>query len=47
MKHAKGALPLPLPSRTDWTRLVPPPVLTGHAALVLTGHAALVRGVSG
>jgi hypothetical protein len=22
----------PPPSRTDWTRLVPPPVLTGHAA---------------
>ena len=43
-----GSLPPPpLPSRTDWTRLVPPPVLTGHAALVLTGHAALVRGVSG
>ena len=21
----------PLPSRTDWTRLVPPPVLNGHA----------------
>ena len=23
--------PPPLPSRTDWTRLVPPLVLTGHA----------------
>jgi hypothetical protein len=24
--------PPPPPSRTDWTRLVPPPVLTGHAS---------------
>jgi hypothetical protein len=24
----------PTPSRTDWTRLVPPPVLTGHVSLV-------------
>jgi len=22
----------PLPSRTEWTRLVPPPVLTGHVS---------------
>jgi hypothetical protein len=33
----------PPPSRTDWTRLVPPPVLNGHAASlhppVLNGHA--------
>jgi len=26
------ALPPPLPFRTDWTRLVPPPVLTGHVS---------------
>ena len=25
-----GVCPPPLPPRTDWTRLVPPPVLTGH-----------------
>ena len=25
-------LPRPPPSRTDWTRLVPPPVLTGHVS---------------
>ena len=29
--HAGGG-PLPPPSRTNWTRLVPHPVLTGHAA---------------
>jgi len=28
-------LPPPPPSRTDWTRLVRPPVLTGHAASLL------------
>ena len=32
----------PPPSRTDWTRLVPPPVLTGHASSLLpySGHGA-------
>ena len=25
----------PPPSRTDWTRLVPPPVLTGHVSSLL------------
>ena len=29
------ARPPPPPSRTDWTRLVPPPVLNGHAASLL------------
>ena len=40
---ARTAPPPPLPSRTNWTRLVPPPVLTGHASSlppVLTGHAS-------
>ena len=27
--------PHPPPSRTDWTRLVPPPVLTGHVSSLL------------
>jgi hypothetical protein len=29
--HVRPPPPAP-PSRTDWTRLVPPPVLTGHAS---------------
>jgi hypothetical protein len=28
--------PSPLPSRTEWTRLVPPPVLTGHVSSLPT-----------
>ena len=39
----------PLPSRTEWTRLVPPPVLTGHVSSLggrdETGWAA--RGAGG
>jgi len=32
-RDARGAdAPPPPPSRTDWTRLVPPPVLTGHVS---------------
>jgi hypothetical protein len=27
--------PVPPPSRTNWTRLVPPPVLTGHVSSLL------------
>jgi hypothetical protein len=30
-----AAVPPPPPSRTDWTHLVPPPVLTGHASSLL------------
>ena len=33
-------VPLPPPSRTNWTRLVPPCVLTGHVSSLL----ARVRG---
>ena len=29
--------PPPPPSRTDWTRLVPPSVLTGHVSFLLAG----------
>jgi len=31
----------PPPSRTNWTRLVPPPVLTGHASSLLPVHTPL------
>jgi len=31
-EHSRGARPPPPPSRTEWTRLVPPPVLTGHVS---------------
>ena len=31
---APACLPPP-PFRTDWTRLVPPPVLTGHVSFLL------------
>jgi hypothetical protein len=31
-----GRAGIPLPSRTDWTRLVPPPVLTGHVSSLLS-----------
>ena len=43
----------PHPSRTDWTRLVPPPVLTGHVcravqrAELAGGGARAARGVEG
>jgi 2,3-bisphosphoglycerate-dependent phosphoglycerate mutase len=33
-KHGAEQVPPP-PSRTDWTRLVPPPVLTGHVSSLL------------
>ena len=36
----------PPPSRTDWTRLVPPPVLTGHAS-ARTCRRSSARGVCG
>ena len=32
---------VPPPSRTNWTRLVPPPVLTGHASSLLPSDVAL------
>ena len=35
--------PPPLPSRTNWTRLVPRPVLTGHVPLIPTPRAAHPR----
>jgi hypothetical protein len=34
----------PPPSRTDWTRLVPPPVLTGHVSSLLPYRRPLVGG---
>ena len=36
----RGAPPLPPPSRTNWTRLVPPPVLTGHVSSLQRGRRA-------
>ena len=36
----------PPPSRTDWTRLVPPPVLTGHAS-ARTCRRSSARGCAG
>ena len=35
--------PPPPPSRTDWTRLVPPPVLTGHVSSLLIRVRARAR----
>ena len=40
-----GPPPPPSPPRTDWTRLVPPPVLTGHVPQVLAG--GLIAGAAG
>ena len=34
-KGSARKAPPPPPSRTDWTRLVPPPVLTGHVSSLL------------
>ena len=33
------------PSRTDWTRLVPPPVLTGHVSQARKGYAVDARSL--
>jgi len=37
----RARAPLPPPSRTNWTRLVPPPVLTGHVSSQMRAGAAL------
>jgi len=39
-----GELPPPPPSRTNWTRLVPPSVLTGHVSPRYPGERARAAG---
>jgi hypothetical protein len=44
--HDREGAPPPPPSRTKWTRLVPQPILTGHAASLL-GREARSIGLGG
>jgi len=46
IRYGRHHLPPPPPSRTDWTRLVPPPVLTGHvswSSVAVVSQRALAR----
>ena len=43
MYSVRRALPPPSASRTNWTRLVPPPVLTGHVSSLLRTYPPPVQ----